>query len=111
MKVWLHIWQEAENEWHRNKLDRFLNENKNFNLAEHTDAYERIYFESETSIPYLTSALVLERTLRLYGKDKLMELLKSEKELWTTLKTVGLTKENINNELQKQIKLPLTPVW
>ena len=94
-------------EWHRNKLDNFLNENKDYNFATHTDAYERNYFEIETSIPYLTSALILERTLRVYGKEKLMELLKSENELWTTLKTVGLTKENINEELRKQIKLPL----
>lgn len=98
-------------EWHRNKLDKFLNENKDYNFATHTDAYERNYFEIETSIPYLTSALILERALRVYGKEKLMELLKSENELWTTLKTVGLTKENINEELRKQIKLPLTSVW
>ncbi len=95
-------------EWHRKKLDKFLSENKDYNFATHTDAYERIYFENETSIPYLTSALILERTLRIYGKEKLIELLKSENELWTTLKTVGLTKENINEELRKQIKLPLT---
>jgi hypothetical protein len=98
-------------EWHRKKLDKFLNENKDYNFAAHTDAYKRNYFENETSIPYLTSALILERTLRVYGKEKLMELLKSENELWTTLKTVGLTKENINEELRKQIKLPLTSVW
>ncbi|MFN0254123.1 hypothetical protein [Pedobacter ureilyticus] len=97
-------------EWHRNKLDKFLNENKYFDFATHTDAYERIYFEKETSIPYLTSALILERTLKFYGKEKLIELLKSENELWTALKKVGLTKENINHELRKQIKLPLTGV-
>ena len=39
-----------------------------------------------------------------------MELLKSENELWATLKTIGLTKENINDELRKEIKLPLTQV-
>lgn len=95
-------------EWHRNKLNKFLNENKDYNFALHTNIYERIYFENETPIPYLTSALILERTLRIYGKEKVIELLKSENELWTTLKTVGLTKENINEELRKQIKLPLT---
>ena len=95
-------------EWHRNKLDKFLNENIDYNFAEHTDPYERNYFETETSIPYLTSALILERTLRIYGKDKLIELLKSESNLWTTLQIVGLTKENINKELRIQIKLPLT---
>ena len=98
-------------EWHRNKLEKFLNENKEYDFAAHTNAYERIYFENETSIPYLTSALILERTLRIYGKEKLIELLKSENELWTTLKTVEITKENINTELRKHIKLPLTSVW
>lgn len=98
-------------EWHRNKLAKFLSENRDYDFATHTNAYERIYFENETSIPYLTSALILERTLRIYGKEKLIELLKSENELWTNLKTVGLTKENINNELRKQIKLPLTLYW
>ena len=97
-------------EWHRNKLEKFLNENKDYDFAAHTNAYERIYFENETSIPYLTSSLILERTLRIYGKEKLIELLKSENELWTTLKTVGITKENINTEIRKQIKLPLTSV-
>ncbi len=95
-------------EWHRDKFAKFLQNNKDYNFTEHTNAYERIYFENETSIPYLTSALILERTLRIYGKEKLMKLLKSENELWTTLKTVGLTKDNINNELRKEIKLPLT---
>jgi len=94
-------------EWHRKKFDKFLSENKDYNFATHTDAYERIYFENETSIPYMTSALIMERTLKVYGKEKLIELLKSENELWKTLKTVGLTKENINEELRKQIKLPL----
>lgn len=93
-------------EWHRNKLKKFLNENKGYNFAAHTDAYERFYFENETSIPYLTSSLILERTLHLYGKEKLIELLKSEKDLWETLEMVGLTKENINDELRKQIKHP-----
>jgi hypothetical protein len=95
-------------EWHRNKLRKFLNENKDFNFAEHINAYERLYFETETSIPYLTSALILERTLRIHNKDKLIELLKSETELWATLNKVGLTKQNINEELRKEIKLPLT---
>lgn len=90
---------------------KFIEENPTHNFSEHFDPYERIYFENETSIPYLTSALICEMTIRIYGKDKLLDLLKSETELWKTLKTVGLTKENINEELRKQIKLPLTSVW
>ena len=98
-------------EWHREKFDKFLTENKNFNFKEHIDPYERLYFERETSIPYLTAALILERTKRVYGDKKIIELLKSEKEFWQTLSLVGLTQENINEELRKEIKLPLTGVW
>lgn len=96
--------------WHREKFDKFLTENKDFNFKEHIDPYERLYFEGETSIPYLTAALILERTKRVYGDKKIIELLKSEKEFWQTLSLVGLTQENINEELRKEIKLPLTCV-
>src|SRR5690606_27179220 len=98
-------------EWHRQKLKKFLQESPNYNFIDHTDPYERLNFENETSIPYLTAALILERAMRIYGKEKLIEILKSEKELWETLKSVGLTKDNINEELRKEIKLPLTHVW
>ena len=94
-------------EWHRKKLMKFISENPEYNFADHFDPYERLYFENETSIPYLTSALICERTIRIYGKEKLMQLLKSEVDIWTTLKSVGLAKDNINEELRKQIKLPL----
>mgnify|MGYP006961687197 FL=1 len=97
--------------WHREKFDKFLTENKDFDFKEHIDPYERLYFEGETSIPYLTAALILERTKRVYGDKKIIELLKSEKEFWQTLNLVGLTQENINEELRKEIKLPLTGVW
>ena len=93
--------------WHRNKLNIFFAQNPNFDFKNHFDPYERLYFENETSIPYLTSALICERTKRIYGKEKLLQILKSEDELWKTLKNVGLTKENLNEELNKEIKLPL----
>lgn len=96
--------------WHREKFEKFLTENKDFEFKEHLDPYERLYFEGETSIPYLTAALILERTKRVYGDKKIIELLKSEKEFWQALNLVGLTKDNINEELRKEIKLPLTAV-
>ena len=97
--------------WHRKKLTKFITENPKYDFKNHFDPYERFYFENETSIPYLTSALICERTKRIYGKEILLQILKSEDELWKTLKNVGLTMENINDELIKEIKLPLTSVW
>ncbi len=93
-------------EWQRNKLKKYLDNNPDFKFEEHTDPYERLYFEHETPIPYVFGALVCERTLRVYGKEKLFDLFRSNKNVFDTLKTVGLTKENINAELRKEIKLP-----
>lgn len=97
--------------WHRNKLNRFIAENPTHDFKNHLDPYERLYFEGETSIPYLTAALICERTQRIYGKVKLLQLLKSEGEIWEILNNVGLTEENLNTELSKEIKQPITPVW
>lgn len=94
--------------WHRKKFDKFLNENPDFDFIKHMKPFERYYYEEETSIPYVSSALILERTKRIYGKAQLIEILKSEKELWETLRSVGLTKENLNKELRKEVKLPAT---
>ena len=93
--------------WHREKFDKFLIVNKDFDFREHIDPYERLYFEGETSIPYLTAALILERTKRVYGDRKIIELFKSENDFWQTLGLVGLTQQNINEELRKEIRLPL----
>lgn len=69
--------------------------------------YERLYFEEETSIPYLIAAVVCERTIRLYGKEKYFEILNSKDDLWISLNKVGLTKENINFEIKKELDLEL----
>ena len=97
--------------WHREKLRKFITENPNHDFKNHFDPYERFYFEKETSIPYLTAALICERTKRIYGKETLLQLLKSEHELWKSLKNVGLTKENINEELINELKLPVISAW
>jgi len=91
--------------WQRIKLKEYLDKNSDFKFEEHTDPHERLYFEHETPIPYVFGALVCERTLRLYGKEKLFDLFRSDKDLFDILKTVGLSKENINEELRKEINL------
>ena len=92
-------------EWHRQKLSNFITENPKHDFILHLDPYERLFFENETSIPYLTAALICERTERIYGKEGLIQFLKSDKELWIAFKKVGLTKQNINLELRKELKL------
>ena len=93
--------------WHRNKLAKFIAENADHDFKSHVDPYERLYFETQTSIPYLSAALICERTNRLFGKQKLLQILKSGDELWKTLKSVGLTEDNINAELGRELQMPV----
>lgn len=93
-------------EGQKHRMKEYLDKNPGFKFEEHTDPYERLFFMQETSIPYVIGALVCERTLRLYGKAKLFDLLKSNKDVFEALRTVGLTKENINTELREEMKLP-----
>jgi hypothetical protein len=98
-------------EWHRNKMKKYLEDDPAFSFADHTiNTWEPLFIDKETQITYMLGALICERTLRLYGKEKLFEIFKSKSDLFDTLKDVGLTKENLNEELRKEIKLPLTSV-
>lgn len=92
-------------EWQKDKLRKFLIENPEFKFEDHLDPYERIYFEEETPIPYVAAALICERTINLYGKEKLFEAFKSKKDIIEILKAIGLTKKNINQELRKELKI------
>lgn len=98
-------------EWHRKKLSRFVMENPDIDFSDYLDPYERVYYEEETSIPYLTAALICERTHRIYDKDGLIRLLSYEGDLWASLQEVGLTPENINDELRAELDLQILSVW
>ncbi|NBL64087.1 hypothetical protein GV828_02600 [Flavobacterium sp. NST-5] len=94
-------------QWHREKIKKLLTKNPTFDFASQTDIYARNYFENETPLPYLTAALVIEHTLRHFGKNALIDLLNSKTDLWTSLNKVGLTKENFNEKLRKEINKPI----
>ena len=56
----------------------------------------------------MIGALICERTNRIYGKEKLFELSNSKKEFWESLEKFGLSKNNITEELKKELKRPPT---
>lgn len=86
--------------WHKKKMQAFLEKNPEVDLSEYLDIYARKYIESETSIPYMVAALICEKTIKKYGKEKLFELLNSKEDIWTVINKIGLTKENLNRELR-----------
>lgn len=90
--------------WHREKMKSFFNETPDFRFDQYNDPYG-VYFKNETPVLYMISALICERTIRLYGKEKLFELFDTKADLWDLLEKVGLNKDNINEELRKEITL------
>lgn len=92
--------------WHKAKFRKFMLQNSDFQVEKYMDdLYEKLFYEEETSIPYLIAAVVCERILRDYGKEKYFEILKSTDDLWTSLAKVGLNKENINDVIRKELKI------
>lgn len=93
--------------WHKENLKKFILENSTtFQADQYFDTYNYASAYKKTQISYMVGALICERTLRLYGKEKLFELFKQEGELFEILSLVGLDKENLNEELQKEAMLP-----
>lgn len=91
--------------WQKNKLKEFLKENPKYDFFEHLDIYERFYFQEETPIPYLASAIICEMIIEKYGKEKLFEVLREGISVIETLKLFKLEKENLNNEMRQFLEI------
>lgn len=96
--------------WHREKFKTYLSKSS-INLSKHLNPYERLYIDNETPIPYMIGALICERTIRLYGKEGLIQLFNSDKEFWQNLNDFGLTPENFTKELKEQIKTTVNNLY
>lgn len=92
--------------WHRNKIQKLLTENKNLDLRKHLEIYNQKYYEEESPIAYMVSALILEKIYSLYGKAKMLEVINTQDNLWITLKPLGITQENFNREIRAQLQKP-----
>lgn len=90
--------------WQKEKLRNFLTENPGFDAFEHLDIYERLFFEKETPIPYVISAVLCEMIISKFGKEKLFLVLKNGNSVEEGLKTLNLNKNNMNYELRKFLK-------
>lgn len=92
-------------EWHRQQFAAYM-DTASIDLSEHTNPYEKLYAANdETLVPYMLGALICERTYRIYGKDKLFELMNTGTDLWAKLNRVGLTQQNLTKEIIKELRL------
>jgi hypothetical protein len=91
-------------EWHKENLRDYLSEQDDFSFLDHTYAFAKNYANEHTSIPYMTGALLCEYILDNHGKETLFKMFREKKPLWEALKEVGITKENFDVVLLKEVE-------
>lgn len=89
-------------DWQKAQFKKFLENNPNFNCAEHLDPYDRLYFEKETPIPYMIAAVICEHILRIYGKEKLFAAFRNE-DLQQSLKLAGLSSAKLDTIVRAEL--------
>lgn len=92
-------------EWHKQRFANYLKTTRQ-NLTLLVDnPFERVYIDDETPVAYIMGAVICEKIISQYGKEKLFSLLrnKTKVEIWELLIQVGITKNNLKAELQKQL--------
>lgn len=92
--------------WHKQQLKTYLASHPDFDFMQYTDVYAKQYIADETSIPYMTGALICETLLYEQGKQTLFSLLETDGNLWDMLNESGITKANFNEKLEKALSLP-----
>lgn len=90
--------------WHKEKLKKFLYENPNFDISQHLNIYERFYYEKETPIPYVVSAVLCQMIISKYGKEKLFHLFRKGNSVDEGLEIFNLNTSNINSEFRLFLK-------
>ena len=93
-------------QWHKSKLREYLKTNSADFIALANNPFERLYIDDETPLAYVAGAIICEKIIREYGKEKLISLLsnKANLDIWNLLKQIGLTKQNLNSELLKSLQ-------
>ena len=90
--------------WHKTNLINYIQTQKDFDFLNYTQAYDKIYVDDETSIPYMTGALIYEYVIDSYDKHTFFSLLKSPNDLWETLQKVELNKNNFTKKLMPYLQ-------
>jgi hypothetical protein len=103
LATWIGGSGKMEYAWHRQKMQKLLRENPEFKFTDHLEIYDRQYYEHDTPISYMTTALVCEYITSHFGQAKLFSLFGVEGTYWDILKMVGLTPENLDDELKRQL--------
>ncbi|MBN9283845.1 MULTISPECIES: hypothetical protein [unclassified Flavobacterium] len=93
-------------DWHKNNLKKFLQKGNTIDFQRYIDnPFERFYIDNETPVPYMIGALICERALKRYDREKLLQLLqnKNNSDIRVLLREIGITPENMNAVLLQEL--------
>ena len=98
---------------HRANLKAYLASGATPDLEEVLTSYEPIHINEHTNLAYAIGGALCERILRTQGKEGLFAILASgEEQVFTALAGMGITRENIRQELVKELAVePFTLDW
>jgi len=95
-----------EYKWHREELNKFIRKKPDYNFLDCLLPFERKFLDNnETSIPYMTGALIVELLLKKYNVSELEYLFEKEKQIWHILSKINITKDNFNESLKRQLNI------
>lgn len=90
--------------WHKNKLKEYIENKEDFDFLDYMGTFDQLYIDKQTSIPYMTGALIYEYVINKADKYSYFNMLKERKDIWDILKIAELTEENINEKLLDALK-------
>lgn len=99
--------------WHRANLKAYLASGAMPDMEKVLTSYEPTYINEHTNLAYAIGGALCERILRTQGKEGLFAVLVSgEEQVFTALAGMGITRENLRQELVKELELePFVLNW
>jgi hypothetical protein len=92
--------------WHRTNLKAYLASGAMPDMEKLLTSYEPSYINGHTNLAYAIGGVLCERILRTQGKEGLFAVLASgEEHVLTALAGMGITRENLRQELVKELVL------
>lgn len=92
--------------WHRANLKVYLASGAMPDMEKVLTSYEPTYINEHTNLAYAIGGALCERILRTQGKEGLFAVLASgEEHVFTALAGMGITRENLRQELMKELEL------
>lgn len=104
LATWIGGSTERDYAWHRANMGNYLLSDTSIDLRDRCNTYQRDDIAEHTSVPYMVGALLCERIVRTEGKKGLFRALAASGDIWTVLADHGIARDNLTDELRKELR-------